>query len=443
MPWLTGNAPIGDKFLCRRVLIPIDDRLAFVTAVSGALLDLTQAFNWQLFGELTPEEAAEYMRVMYDDFVAQECSGGSCPRIWRINTQTGQYEFSDDGGETWDTGETFVPPTPQRTVGESDPRCLAAWNAENVLAQLYEQSLDAWNTDASIVYGQVAFATTLGLAISSLFGASAAIVGAAWAVFAGAWELMQYLTADYYDDDIKAYLRCLLYDNITMTDNVPHVDYDAVQAALISRAVTDPLLRGNANLVFVQLNYFIKIIGQAGLDHAAATTAIEIADCDDCEDETWVYDITPERMGNILWFTPNTATNCAGNPNGSAGQAYAGTIVTVNGVQKFHGSWGGVTTAPNNLRMAGHFFIPNTATLTGVFVHGIVEEAGNTLDTVGKVTKVNTSCNYQTSTFGSPVGITGSWQGHIDLTINWADFGNHVYRFDAIRLQGTGKNPFL
>lgn len=62
MPWLTPNE-IPATTLCRRLLIP--DDLEIVAAVSGALLSLTYAHNWEQFGTVTPEEIASAMQEMY------------------------------------------------------------------------------------------------------------------------------------------------------------------------------------------------------------------------------------------------------------------------------------------------------------------------------------------------------------------------------------------
>lgn len=61
--WLTGNTTAAADFICRRLLIPNDLDLIF--AVNGALLSLTEAWNWEQFGAATPEETAALMAEMY------------------------------------------------------------------------------------------------------------------------------------------------------------------------------------------------------------------------------------------------------------------------------------------------------------------------------------------------------------------------------------------
>lgn len=67
MPWLTPNALPENQYVCRVIRIPND--LLLVGAVSGALLELTKPWNWEPFGELSPDEMARLSLVMVDDFI--------------------------------------------------------------------------------------------------------------------------------------------------------------------------------------------------------------------------------------------------------------------------------------------------------------------------------------------------------------------------------------
>lgn len=66
--WLTGDTITATSFICRRVRIPND--LDLIMAVSGALLELTKAHNWEQFGAATPDETAALMSDLFDDYVA-------------------------------------------------------------------------------------------------------------------------------------------------------------------------------------------------------------------------------------------------------------------------------------------------------------------------------------------------------------------------------------
>lgn len=65
MPWLTPDTIPTEK-LCRELLIPNDPVL--VSAVTGALLDLTFADNWEQEGVATPGATAAAMLEMVNQF---------------------------------------------------------------------------------------------------------------------------------------------------------------------------------------------------------------------------------------------------------------------------------------------------------------------------------------------------------------------------------------
>ena len=70
--WLTPDAAAG--FTCRRLLIPSGrDWLAIVT---GALNELIYAYNFEEYGDQTPDQTAAIFQVMFDQFCLdkdQEC----------------------------------------------------------------------------------------------------------------------------------------------------------------------------------------------------------------------------------------------------------------------------------------------------------------------------------------------------------------------------------
>lgn len=75
--WLTPDTP-ASTFICRRLLIPAGTD--FLAIVSGCLLELTKARNFERYGDLTPEETAEYFQTMYDEF----CLKPRCKMVGEI-----------------------------------------------------------------------------------------------------------------------------------------------------------------------------------------------------------------------------------------------------------------------------------------------------------------------------------------------------------------------
>lgn len=63
--WLTPD-DIPSAVQCRALYIP--DSEAWIANVTGALLEMTYAYNWEAFGTLTPDECAARSLEMLDDF---------------------------------------------------------------------------------------------------------------------------------------------------------------------------------------------------------------------------------------------------------------------------------------------------------------------------------------------------------------------------------------
>jgi microcystin-dependent protein len=73
MPYLTPNSL--DSETCYRIHAPGD--LLFRAALRGALLELSREYNWEAFGEVTVEEAAEAAFLMYESFAESDCMIGA------------------------------------------------------------------------------------------------------------------------------------------------------------------------------------------------------------------------------------------------------------------------------------------------------------------------------------------------------------------------------
>lgn len=65
MPYLTPNS-IPTETICRVLRIPND--LDLIGAISGALLELTYSYNWEQYGTETPEDTAQAMLLMVNNF---------------------------------------------------------------------------------------------------------------------------------------------------------------------------------------------------------------------------------------------------------------------------------------------------------------------------------------------------------------------------------------
>lgn len=67
MPYLTPNSAPANSFVCRRVFIP--NNLDFLMLVNGALSELCFEYNFEQFGDLTPDETAQIFRDMFTRYI--------------------------------------------------------------------------------------------------------------------------------------------------------------------------------------------------------------------------------------------------------------------------------------------------------------------------------------------------------------------------------------
>jgi hypothetical protein len=315
----------GSGRICRPLFIPNDPQ--WLAAVGGALSELTKEYNWEQVG-ITPQRASEIAAEMLLRFYTEECgdgTGGPIPRIYRRGTR-GQLQFSEDGGETWEDEAELgifppVPPRPEPTP--DDKRCLAARNAVEVLHRVYLELLDAWNEDSSIQFGIAAFATILGLLIAALFGAPilviTALINFAIEAFGGAYALMAVLGDDDWTASFTDELTCLFLENATVNAGVVSFDYMAIRDNLSTLHV-DPAL-------IAWLWYIMQIIGEEGINHAGATTAISEYDCGGC-DEVWCHKID-FTLSDGGW-----AVKTAGRGTWVAGEGWRSS--NIDGGQRLH-----------------------------------------------------------------------------------------------------------
>jgi len=78
MPYLTPETLPAAK-ICRVLHVP--NERAIIAAVTGALEELTFAYNWEQFGAITPTQIASAMFNMFDEFCFQD---GRCPMLGAI-----------------------------------------------------------------------------------------------------------------------------------------------------------------------------------------------------------------------------------------------------------------------------------------------------------------------------------------------------------------------
>lgn len=74
--WLTGDVLLNDDEICRRFALPDDPTIR--SAFLGALVPLTEVWNWQQNGSMTPREASEIMTRVVNS-MTDDCSLSDAP----------------------------------------------------------------------------------------------------------------------------------------------------------------------------------------------------------------------------------------------------------------------------------------------------------------------------------------------------------------------------
>jgi len=297
--WLTPDSPAPEDERGRCFTVPNDN--ALVGAVSGALLPLTDASNWQSFGSMTPEEAADIMSAAFESFVGGDCSGtgGDCDpceipnsdgdAFTRLNPDTGRAERLGTGeqfglwipfwaDESWpESGDNY--PVVADTHAESlDPLCDAAANAVNAIHVLLDGVFDLYADEVEPAVASSETAILVGATVGALFYPPArAIIGAAEFGFSVFYDVMGHLTEDYWTDQFEQELTCILKDNATLNeDGSVTFAYTVILWEMLST-----LWAAQAYVLLVaQVQYLLNIIGRDGLDAAGALDAVADPYCD-------------------------------------------------------------------------------------------------------------------------------------------------------------------
>jgi len=288
MPYLTPDE-LPETYDCRSLAIPASsDWLALVT---GALTELTKTWNWEQHGTLTVDQCVTAMETMIAAYYAG-CSACTLPggyKATRINA-SGHLETLSDSGE-WEaaTGDYAYPAITAREGGTAEDQiCLAATNAANVLSLAYEQITEAYASELSAAE---ALTTLIEWFIIAVGGEAApfafAIALFLIPVFILAYEALDYLTADLWDDNFTQQFVCMLVGCATNVDGVVTFDWDCVEHALYAGTYRDGFSELQLRL-YIQINFILWVLGGVdALNVAGATTGISSAVCLGCGQ--WCY----------------------------------------------------------------------------------------------------------------------------------------------------------
>lgn len=276
MPYLTPNSPPEDTH-CYRLEIPND--VQWVSIVKGALSELIKAYNFEAFGDYSPEDTAYRFLQMYNDFVFQECDmGGCCYDIVESRvTDSGDMEISINGGD-WQPNpadpRVTSPSLPPPIIDESHTKCDAATNGLQHLIDLNDAISGKLAVAGSALDLVIEVAALIAL---SLLAPAAApfliplIVGAISVLFTfgqAAWD-------DYWDSTAYDIVLCALYCTIGEDGQFT----DAQFAAFLAKIGSD-LPASVARDTFYRN---IVAMGRKGLNNDCAYGTSATADCSDCD----------------------------------------------------------------------------------------------------------------------------------------------------------------
>jgi len=422
MPYLTPQE-LPEERDCRALSIPANSD--WLAIVSGALTELEKEWNWEQHGAVTISEAVDAMRSMitayYDGCTACTLPGGY--RATRINA-SGHMEVLDDSGNWVDaTGDYAYPPlTPREGGTEQDQICLAATNAVNVLSLAYEQITEAYASELSAAE---ALTTLIEWFIITVGGEAApfafAIALFLIPVFILAYEALDYLTADLWDDNFTQQFICMLVSCATNTDGVVTFDWDCVEHALYANTYSEGFNELQLRL-YLQINFILWVLGGVdALDAAANTTAIETADCSACAG-VWQYTWDFAADGKGIWDVWNSeATWTAGV--GFQSKNNTGGWQTVAAIKP-------TLTVPDGVEITDMWISTNVAGGYPGTIYFYYNLTGGQYYTLTDMV-----CPYEAV---SNLGGTGAKDWLLQLVLS--SIGS--FTITGVTLEGTGSNPF-
>lgn len=269
-------------------------------------MDLIYESNWEQATGITPEEAANRAREMFDLYLKSgdtgECDDMACCEtkavMHRINPDTGRPEISTDNGATWTTDPQDVNNLAQLmppivTDGGSSTKCDAATNASEHINDLIAATSTNIGAAGSVFELTVAIAEAVLAAIVFLVTGGAAspiilaVATAIWAAGSAAFELGKDAFDTYWSSDKKDAILCALYCNIGENGQFTEAQYQAWRAKVKSQLPASPAL----DIVMTSINAG----GAVGLSNMASYGNAADADCSSCECDdslhVWIGDL--------------------------------------------------------------------------------------------------------------------------------------------------------
>jgi len=439
--WLTPNSG-ATTTVCRPILIPIDDQLFFMAAINGALNELTKEYNWEQFGDMTPDDAAAAMLDMYLAYVDTECTAGcvcTIPPVYDIDVgielkviRRNAAGFTEElVGDEWQapTGDYEVPDPDARTESTSDQRkCAAAANAINVLEQVYEEATDAYQAFAT----PAAVADAILDVIILVMGAFGQVTAASYIsfgqnIFETFVDVFSLVTGDFWTNDYTNELECIFIANATDTAGVITFDYQAIEQDLIDLEYAAGV-DVDRQIVLAQTRYILSLIAAGGINFAGGLTIVASPNCDQCY--PWTIDF--DFMTGANSFTGVAYSGCTSTRNANGWNACSnGSVWSMNVIR-------GVTSpnaATHITRISGDFRPFGTGVNERATSFVYVQHFTGRLDAiVDNNPAINTVQSYNSG----PIDISRP----TEFGIVWNGTGVGGLSWRTLHIEGYGPMPF-
>lgn len=269
------------------VCVPVPKDWGHIRAFLGQLTELAKWQTWEKDGTTSASEAArrwfdivECVAKEIDCIMADDCGcGKEEPTNTRINPETGEYEVSYDGGDTWEplpsadprSSGLVWPPLP----GDPTPakKCAAANSVVGFLETTQQGEYDQLVNNATIadmIASLIAVAAGVGLIFGILPGAILAffafVVNQFGHAIAGDFN-SQFTTATWDE------LLCIIYCNM---DNEGAISEEQWQ---LIKSTVETEIGGYAG---IWLKDHINLFGVVGMTNAARASYPGTRDCDTC-----------------------------------------------------------------------------------------------------------------------------------------------------------------
>lgn len=205
------------------------------------------------------------------------------------NNGFGFTEQLDNGAWVEPFGDYAFPAVPARPELTADERrCLAARNAVEVLAELYEAMTDQYAEEIDPALGLVAILIAAGAIFAFPF---APILGGILLLAELPFSIFYFgvgeLGSDLWNTEFSESLTCVFLRHATDDAGVVHFDLPAIITD-IGMGIDLFSPEGLDLRLYGQVNFLLRSVGSQGLDHAGTTTSISEYDCSGCAAQ-WCY----------------------------------------------------------------------------------------------------------------------------------------------------------